>query len=48
MEDRTEVKEMEIRRPDSPKDGPTDGVMGVVECVRTDFFENQEENEAGT
>lgn len=41
-----EVRETEIRRPDSPSDGPSDGVMGMVECIRTDFLENPGENEA--
>ena len=31
---------MEIKRPNTPQDGPADGVMGVVECIRTDFLEN--------
>lgn len=37
---------MEIKRPGSPQDGPGDGVMGVVECIRTDFLENPAEGEA--
>lgn len=39
-------KQMEIKRPQNCQDGPTDGVMGVVECIRTDFLENPGENEA--
>lgn len=39
-------KKMEIKRPGSPQDGPGDGVMGVVECIRTDFLENPAEGEA--
>ena len=37
---------MEIKRPNTPQDGPADGVMGVVECIRTDFLENPAEGEA--
>ena len=37
---------MEIKRPNMPQDGPADGVMGVVECIRTDFLENPAEGEA--
>ena len=37
---------MEIKRPSNPQDGPCDGVMGVVECIRTDFLENPAEGEA--
>lgn len=37
---------MEIKRPNTPQDGPADGVMGVVECIRTDFLENPKEGEA--
>lgn len=37
---------MEIKRPNTPQDGPADGVMGVVECIRTDFMENPAEGEA--
>lgn len=32
-------KSMEIKRA-KPGEGPPDGVMGVTECIRTDFFEN--------
>ena len=39
-------KKMEIKRPGSPQDGPGDGVMGVAECIRTDFLENPAEGEA--
>ena len=39
-------KDIEIKRPSNPQDGPGDGVMGVVECIRTDFLENPEEGEA--
>lgn len=35
-----------IRRPDSPQDGPSDGVMMVSDCIRTDFIENPKEGEA--
>jgi hypothetical protein len=37
---------MEIRRPDLPTDGPVDGIMGIAECIRTDFLENPAEGEA--
>ncbi len=37
---------MEIKRPNTPQDGPPDGVMGVAECIRTDFLENPAEGEA--
>ena len=39
-------KDIEIKRPSNPQDGPDDGVMGVVECIRTDFVENPAEGEA--
>lgn len=39
-------EERTIIRPDSPVDGPTDGVMVKTECIRTDFMENPSENEA--
>lgn len=39
-------KQMEIKRPSNPQDGPGDAVMGVVECIRTDFLENPAEGEA--
>lgn len=39
-------KKMEIKRPGNPQDGPNDGIMGVVECIRTDFLENPAEGEA--
>lgn len=35
-----------IKRPDSPQDGPMDGVMMTTDCIRTDFIENPAENEA--
>lgn len=41
-----EKKMMEIRRPGNRQDGPGDGIMGVVECIRTDFLENQVDGEA--
>lgn len=37
---------MEIRRPNNPQDGPKDGVIGVAECIRTDFPENPAEGKA--
>lgn len=37
---------MEIRRPSTSQDGPEDGVIGVSECIRTDFLENLEGGEA--
>ena len=37
---------MQIKRPNTPLDGPSDGVIGVVECIRTDFLENPAEGEA--
>lgn len=36
----------EIRRPDSPLDGPKDGVIMNTDCIRTDFLEREEEREA--
>lgn len=30
---------MEIKRPRTAQDGPVDGVMGIAECIRTDFME---------
>ena len=41
-----EKQMMEVRRPGNPQDGPGDGVMGVVGCIRTDFLENPTEGEA--
>lgn len=38
--------QMEIRRPSNPQNGPGDGIMGVAECIRTDFLENPAEGEA--
>lgn len=35
-----------IKKPDSPQDGPMDGVMMVTDCIRTDFIENPAEDEA--
>lgn len=37
---------MEIRRPSNPQDEPRDGVIGVAECIRTDFPENPAEGKA--
>lgn len=37
---------MENRRPSNPQDGPRDGVIGVAECIRTDFLENPAEGKA--
>ncbi len=37
---------MEIKRPNAPHDGPSDGIIGVCECIRTDFLENPTEGEA--
>lgn len=34
-----------IKKPDSPQDGPMDGVMMVTDCIRTDFIENPAEDE---
>lgn len=42
MEERTR----KICRPDSPADGPTDGVQMKTDCIRTDFIENPAEGEA--
>lgn len=42
MEDNKRV----ICRPDSPMDGPTDGVMMKTDCIRTDFLSNPNEGEA--
>lgn len=39
-------KENRICRPDSPQDGPMDGVQMKADCIRTDFIENPTENEA--
>ena len=39
-------KQMEIKRPSNPQDGPGDGVMGVVQCIRTDFLESPAEGGA--
>ena len=39
-------EEKKICRPDSPKDGPQDGVMLKTNCIRTDFLENPSEEEA--
>lgn len=36
---------MEIKRPSTPREGPSDGVTGVVECIRTDFLENSSGSE---
>lgn len=41
MEERTKV----MSHPDSPADGPMDGVMMKTDCIRTDFF--QSPNESG-
>lgn len=37
-----EREEIQICHTDSPTDGPADGVMAKVECIRTDFIENPE------
>lgn len=37
---------MQIKAPEMPQDGPSDGVMGDSECVRTDFMENPAEGGA--
>lgn len=39
-------KKMEIKRPRDLQDGPADGIMGISECIRTDFLENPAENES--
>lgn len=38
--------EKKIVSPDSPADGPMDGVMMTTDCIRTDFIENPAEGEA--
>jgi len=39
-------EEKRICRPDSPQDGPMDGVILIADCIRTDFVENPNEDEA--
>lgn len=41
-----EAEKRKICRPDSPTDGPTDGVQMKADCIRTDFIENSREGEA--
>lgn len=41
-----ETEKRKICRPDSPEDGPKDGVQMKADCIRTDFIENPEEGEA--
>lgn len=42
MEERKRV----MSHPDSPTDGPMDGVMLKTDCIRTDFFQSPNENGA--
>lgn len=41
-----EGKSKVISHPDSPMDGPADGVMMKTDCIRTDFFQSPAENGA--
>ncbi len=40
-----ETEKRKICRPDSPTDGPMDGVQMKADCIRTDFIENSDEGE---
>ena len=40
------MENRKIYRPDSPQDGPMDGVQMRTDCIRTDFVENPKEGEA--
>ena len=41
-----EAENKRICRPDSPADGPMDGVQMKADCIRTDFIENPAGGEA--
>lgn len=41
-----EAEKKRICRPDSPMDGPMDGVQMKADCIRTDFMENPVAGEA--
>lgn len=41
-----ETEKRRICRPDSPTDGPMDGVQMRADCIRTDFMENPAKGEA--
>lgn len=40
-----EAENRKICRPDSPTDGPMDGVQMKADCIRTDFIDNPNEKE---
>lgn len=41
-----EREEKKICRPNSPTDGPMDGVQMKTDCIRTDFLDNPAEGES--